>query len=114
MSRTTKHTKRSVMEIFGQEREINIVFSYTPGAPATGPTYASGGEPGYGPEIEILKVSVLTSKKGVPEVWAEADWLADIVQDSIDNGGPDSDEFTQERADYEIGIEESRADRREE
>ena len=39
--------------------EVEISFSGTviPGAPPTGPSYASGGEPGYGPEVDDLDIA---------------------------------------------------------
>lgn len=40
----------------GAEIECEIVFSFTRGADPTGPSYSSGGEPGYPAEVELVSV----------------------------------------------------------
>jgi hypothetical protein len=41
--------------------ELSFVFdvSVTPGALPTGPSYSSGGDPGYGPEVEINDLTAI-------------------------------------------------------
>ncbi len=36
-----------------------IIFTFTPGRPARGPSYASGGEPAEGPEIDVEEIWLL-------------------------------------------------------
>ena len=45
-------------DLFGQDVRLTVNYNYVPGYPATGPTYSCGGEPGCGPEVEILTISV--------------------------------------------------------
>lgn len=57
--------------------EISIRYSFVPGYPATGPTYASGGEPGCGPEIELISATLVSADGLNPtpeqiEKWAQA------------------------------------------
>lgn len=40
----------------GAEVDCEIVFSFTAGAGPTGPSYSSGGEPGYPAEVELVSV----------------------------------------------------------
>ena len=37
------------------ETPISVEYTYIPGYPPTGPSYESGGEPGTGPEVEIVR-----------------------------------------------------------
>lgn len=65
---STQHTYRSSLTIYlhdGAETDFDLVigFSFTPGKPDRGPSYASGGEPACPPEAEID--SVRTFRKGV-------------------------------------------------
>lgn len=90
MSRT--YTLNATVEIFEIECEIEIAFTYVPGTPETGPSYASGGEPAVGPEIEVVSVRVNQPNKGV---WVETGaWFDDLVQDAINSGVIDADDFT--------------------
>ncbi len=36
--------------------EVEIEYDFTPGSPERGPSYASGGEPAEGPEIDVSEV----------------------------------------------------------
>ncbi len=36
--------------------EVEIDYTFTPGTPERGPSYASGGEPAEGPEIDVQQV----------------------------------------------------------
>jgi len=80
--------------------KIEVVFDYTPGYPATGPSYDSGGEPGSGAEVELVSAKLLDGdgldpdQKTVNE-WAQ-DWLNDDGYDlacqlAEDEQGPDPD-----------------------
>lgn len=39
-----------------RELRLEIDYGFTPGRPATGPSYSSGGEPAEGPEVDINAV----------------------------------------------------------
>lgn len=75
------------------EREVLIEYDVTPGQAATGPTYDSGGDPGYPPEVTVRKVTVQRLQPmpfGQPDVmsWVPApDWLVEIItsSDEINN-----------------------------
>lgn len=66
--------------------EVEIEFSYLPGYPEQGPSFASGGEPATPDEIEIQSVKVVNAE-GIempPEWWRERaqDWLDDKGYDA--------------------------------
>lgn len=46
------------LEIGNTEISLDVSYDYQRGQPATGPTYSSGGEPGYGPEVEINSIKI--------------------------------------------------------
>lgn len=50
------HTGSEVLTYEGVEMEID--YTYEPGQPETGPSYASGGEPGYPASVSIQEVYV--------------------------------------------------------
>lgn len=106
MSSEYSHTLE--IEISGTEVTVEVNFSMSPRYAETGPTYASGGEPAGGGEIEIDSATLLIPRRGVggvevvnPERVDAPKWLLDILQD--DEGvleqleesvpdGPDPDE----------------------
>lgn len=60
--------------------DVRAEFDFTPGAPASGPSFSSPGDPGYPPEIEINEIEV----QALNEPWRDAtsiefilihDWL---------------------------------------
>jgi hypothetical protein len=58
MDARSKHTARTWLTCYAEpsdnfQRPIEIVFTYLPGAPAQGPSYASGGQPAEPAEISI-------------------------------------------------------------
>lgn len=53
---SSKHTLRADCPFANDCIPVAIVYTYIKGAAATGPTYASGGDPGYGPEVEFVSV----------------------------------------------------------
>lgn len=63
--------------------DYTITYTFTPGCPETGPSYASGGEPATGPEIEFASITPGAGDHGAfsdmaqagLEDWAK-DWLA--------------------------------------
>jgi hypothetical protein len=62
--------------------EVEITFTYTPGSPAQGPSYASGGQPADPAEVEFMSARPVAGELLLPEMqkplddWA-ADWLSD-------------------------------------
>lgn len=48
----------ATVTIGDEEHDADVVYSYTPGTRATGPTWNCGGEPGDPPEVEIEAVIV--------------------------------------------------------
>ena len=87
---------------------IEIEFTYLPGYPAMGPSYASGGEPGAGPELELVSAKLLDGDGLDPgqkqvEEWA-ADWLNDKGYDiacrhAEREQGPDPDAWLERKWD---------------
>lgn len=60
---------------------VDVEYSYTPGRPATGPTYSCGGEPAEPAEIEINKLSIGLPNQGM--VVANADDLSEVEYNQI-------------------------------
>ncbi len=57
------------------EMEVGILFRFTPGEPEQGPTYACGGVPASGPDIEFLSAclpncSLTAQLHSALEIWA--------------------------------------------
>lgn len=66
--------------------EMTVAFTFTPGQPETPPSYDCGGEPAYGPEIEIDSV------EGAPVGIIDEDKIADWLAENWDGPGePDYD-----------------------
>ena len=60
---------------------VEITYSFLPGAPATGPIWDSGGDPGYPAECDIISVKLIEDDNLNPtdaqlREWAQ-DWLDD-------------------------------------
>jgi hypothetical protein len=53
---SSNHTHETTFQIGDQSILLKVGFSYTGGYPATGPSYASGGEPACGPEVDIYSL----------------------------------------------------------
>lgn len=99
------HTLHTTIPLGEGEIDVAITFDYVPGAPATGPTYDSGGEPGYGPEISFVSAERLHNGEPHPMCgniehrWLQefcADWLADdgydeAAEQAEQDGRPDPD-----------------------
>lgn len=105
----------------GAETEALVTFTYRPGAPATGPTYASGGDPGYAPEVEFVDAYPYCNGKPSAYYGAFADLefanLQDVARSWLENDdgfneacahvaanpqGPDPDVARQARIDDEM------------
>lgn len=71
------------LNIFGVDRELEIAFTFIPGQSETGPTYDSGGEPAYPPEVDVAAVRVcIPATRTCPEMWIDCEWLADAIHDA--------------------------------
>ena len=80
--------------IAGQERQVSITFTYVRGTPEQGPSYASGGEPATGPEIEIVRATIETDGRRVKDGWEPCpQWFIDILQSAIRSGDLSEDDF---------------------
>lgn len=67
------------------DAEYTITFTYLPGAGPTGPTYASGGEPGWGPEIEFVAIEPDAGDHGAFTDLAQAglvDWARNWLDEN--------------------------------
>ena len=80
MSKTYTHT--TWVEIANKEVKLVIGFTVSPIIPASGPTYASGGETESGGEIEIVSAE-LHDAGGLPPFEAPG-WLTDILREDED------------------------------
>jgi hypothetical protein len=72
------------IDIAGATVSVDFEFYFTPGAPPEGPSYASGGEPGYGPEVDITKATMELTYNGKTEQVEAPSWLLGIFQDDED------------------------------
>jgi hypothetical protein len=61
----------------GAEIDVEITFNYMPGAPAQGPTYASGGQPADPSEVEFVSAVQLVG--GKPVITDNQQGLDDLV-----------------------------------
>lgn len=52
-------------------------YRYTPGYPATGPSYDSGGEPGAGAEVELVSAELVDGDGLDPRQEQVMDWAQD-------------------------------------
>lgn len=93
---------------------VDIDFTFTPGCPETGPSYASGGEPASPAEIEFVKATLVSGDGLAPtqdqiDDWAQ-NWLDDAGFDAACNlacqdDGPDPDDARdRERDDRLMGM----------
>jgi hypothetical protein len=73
------------------ETEVAVHFDYVPGAPPTGPSYASGGEPGYGPEVEFVAAFTVA---GAEVELTDAEWqrIRTKIEENIDDYLPEPPE----------------------
>lgn len=118
----TKHTLLATIPVgdpdLGAELEALITFAFTPGAGPTGPTYASGGEPGYPAEVEFISAEPYCNGKPSPYYGAFADLefanLQDIARSWLESDDGYSEALEEVAEDHERAREhaaEQRADR---
>ena len=82
------HTLTAFCPLGLGEIAVEITYRFTPGRPARGPSYASGGEPVDPPEVEFISASSKVSDdfiKAMVTEWAE-EWLGDDgFDEAVDN-----------------------------
>lgn len=93
------------------ELQADVIYTFTPGAPATGPSYASGGDPAVDPEIDIQSATITFGEPGDQVRNLECPfWLLGIMRRSQTVNeqllqsvadGPDPDDARQARIDDE-------------
>ena len=80
---TTPYTHTLSLSLGGDvptwEGEAEVSFTFVPGGAPTGPTYDSGGDPGWPPEIEDLRIERIDGKLPDPH---EADTLISHIEGS--------------------------------
>jgi len=84
-------------ELFGQELTINYEYKITnPGAPETGPSYSSGGEPAEPMEYEIQSFELFNDKDEKLEV---PKWLNDIIETHLSESDKVYEDIDEDSAD---------------
>ena len=82
------HTLTAYCPLGLGEIAVEITYRFTPGRPARGPSYASGGEPADPPEVEFISASTTVNDdlvKLMVTEWAE-EWLGDDgFDEAVDN-----------------------------
>lgn len=107
IDRTYEVTDADMDSIIVGSTELRIHYLFTPGCPETGPSYASGGEPASGPEIELDYVEEEVSGKwqrvpvdGDLWLWAET-YLEkhpdDVIEDVAECDAADREYFAELR-----------------
>ena len=93
-----------------EEMELRIHFTFIPGCPARGPSYASGGEPACPAEVEFDRVERQSGSAWLPapefDEWAE-DWLQTLGYDAAiaeaeASNAPDPDDERDRRWDDQM------------
>jgi hypothetical protein len=74
---STGYSQQVPVSIDDIEIMLDVTYSYSPGAPEQGPSYASGGQPAEAAEIEITSIKVKGTE--VP-LWF---WAAVIAGDTV-------------------------------
>ena len=89
-----KHTLTAYCPFGLGEIDVEITYHYTPGRPARGPSYASGGEPPDPPEVEFLSAKFGAKlDKDLQErldEWAEDLLQGDGYDDAVSNAEDNS------------------------
>jgi len=64
------------------EIDVELSYSFSPGSPARGPSYSSGGEPADTPEVEIWKIRLFDNEDSK---WINCDWMLPFIhEDSME------------------------------
>jgi hypothetical protein len=79
-------THRITAEI-GEGLKVDITYSYLPGAPPSPPTACYGGDPGYGPELEVIS-GIAVWPEDAFSVWMPV-YVKELAQGWLDDEGYD-------------------------
>jgi hypothetical protein len=85
-----KHDYTTTFTLGSHERDVVITYTVTPGSGPTGPSYASGGDPGYAAEINVERVEIerqmpVAFGKPAMKTWEPApQWLIEIIENCPD------------------------------
>lgn len=71
----------------GAEVELEITYTFLPGAPEQGPSYASGGQPADPDEIEFVSARNIHGEPYGAFADLEQDHLNDVARDWLDDKG---------------------------
>lgn len=105
---TRKLTHETTLQIGETSVLLNVEFEFSPGYPATGPSYSCGGEPACPAEVYIHSLA-WGREKAAPAVWHTIDGaLFDLISADEELYG----ELCQAAADDDAEARESAAERR--
>ena len=107
MGRTT-HRMKALCPFALDGIEVEITYTFTPGAPEQGPTYSSGGQPADPDEVEFVSVDawlatypLLQSIQKMLDEWAIEYLASDDGFDDARNQAIEDEEAARDRADEE-------------
>ena len=107
MARSSKHSAVQEIEILfngdAWSVEAHIDYTFTPGSPATPPSYASGGDPPEGASVEIARIVLWLDGKTINL----QKWLEEFIEGSIRS---DSDYLIERASDDRVAQEDEAAD----
>jgi hypothetical protein len=94
---------------YGASVEVEVEFTVSPIIPARGPSYASGGQPAEGGEVEITAIKPYVKEDRKRAYLDAPGWLADLLAECIDTDellanaepdeGPDPDDWYDRKRD---------------
>lgn len=100
----TTHTLIATCPFAYEGVEVEITYNFTPERGPTGRSYASGGEPGYAAEVELIGVRPVDRDLILPvsmqrdlSDWADT-WIADEGYEMACDRAADDDERARESA----------------
>jgi hypothetical protein len=74
------------------ETPVMVEYSYLPGAPEQGPSYASGGQPADPPEIDIVNIFIKATGDKIGVTEAEFEKFHELLLENHVDDGPDPDD----------------------
>lgn len=78
-------TDTFTIEREGEEIEVEVEFSIRIGRPATGPSYACGGEPAEPDEVEVASATEVLTGEAIDLTDAEAERIETQILEDIGN-----------------------------
>ena len=76
-----------------------VEYTYLPGAPEEGPSYASGGQPADPPEIDIVNIFIKATGDKIGVTEAEFEKFYELLLENHVDEGPDPDDARDARMD---------------